>query len=394
MTLDETLDISIQRLSYSTSSIGSVQKPSLFHGKLPNTARRQFILGLALLMVVVFLWTSSNFALFQEGYDKPFLVTYMNTSAFSLYLLLFFWRKKGLSAGSVGFNTESMFTILALNLIANYTPTQIPLSDNDSLPLTIQETAKLALLFCFIWFIANWTVNASLNYTSIASATILSSMSGFFTLGIGHIFLVEVLSLGKVAAVLMSFLGVMMVSISDSSSPGTQKPQPVIDGPPEHTLRPLLGDTLALLSAVFYAFYVILLKVRIRTESRIDMQLFFGFVGLFNILLCWPIGMVLHFTGVEHFELPTTAWVVMAILTNMLVTLSSDYIYVLAMLKTTPLVVTIGLSLTIPLAVIGDFFFGKSTNGQVLIGAALVLVSFIVVGIDNMYAVTGVNDEA
>lgn len=67
----------------------------------------------------------------------------------------------------------------------------------------------------------------------------------------------------------------------------------------------------------------------------------------------------------------------------MAITWSSDYLYVLAMLKTTPLVVTIGLSLTIPLAVVGDFFLSKPTQAQVLFGALLVLVSFVVVGVDD-----------
>jgi solute carrier family 35, member F5 len=65
----------------------------------------------------------------------------------------------------------------------------------------------------------------------------------------------------------------------------------------------------------------------------------------------------------------------------MAITLSSDYLYVLSMLKTTPLVVTVGLSLTIPLAVVGDFFLGKQVRGQVVLGAALVVVSFVAVGI-------------
>lgn len=81
----------------------------------------------------------------------------------------------------------------------------------------------------------------------------------------------------------------------------------------EHSL---LGDSLALLSALFYAVYVILLKVRIRSESRIDMQLFFGFVGLFNIIGCWPIGVLLHLTGVEKFELPTSGRVIVGLLVN------------------------------------------------------------------------------
>lgn len=45
-------------------------------------------------------------------------------------------------------------------------------------PLTVKETAQLAIIFCFFWFVANWTVNASLAFTSVASATVLSSMSG------------------------------------------------------------------------------------------------------------------------------------------------------------------------------------------------------------------------
>lgn len=45
-------------------------------------------------------------------------------------------------------------------------------------PLTTYETAKLASTFCFFWFIANWSINLSLGYTSVASSTILSSTSG------------------------------------------------------------------------------------------------------------------------------------------------------------------------------------------------------------------------
>ena len=65
------------------------------------------------------------------------------------------------------------------------------------------------------------------------------------------------------------------------------------------------------------------------------------------------------------------------------ITLSSDYLYVLAMLKTTPLVVTVGLSLTIPFAVVGDFIRGRPSSAKIIIGALLVLVSFIAIGVDN-----------
>lgn len=50
----------------------------------------------------------------------------------------------------------------------------------DLEPLTTKETAKLASVFCIFWFIANWSVNLSLDFTSVASATILSSTSGAY----------------------------------------------------------------------------------------------------------------------------------------------------------------------------------------------------------------------
>ena len=97
-----------------------------------------------------------------------------------------------------------------------------------------------------------------------------------------------------------SFAGVVLVSLADSSNPLTGKPANLRPLPP----NPLLGDFLALISALFYALYVALLKVRIREENRINMQLFFGFVGLFNVVTLWPLGFVVHFLRVEPFEFP------------------------------------------------------------------------------------------
>lgn len=85
---------------------------------------------------------------------------------------------------------------------------------------------------------------------------------------------------------------------------------------PDHRNRPILGDTLALLSALFYALYVTLLKVRVQDERRLDARLFFGLVGLINILTLWPIGIVFHVLGIERFELPHGRKIIGAILLN------------------------------------------------------------------------------
>lgn len=84
--------------------------------------------------------------------------------------------------------------------------------------LSIRETAEVAAWWSAVWFVANWAVNASLAWTSVASVTILSSTSGkwesmageeertlmdvgFFTLALGRVCGVESLTRTKVFAV-------------------------------------------------------------------------------------------------------------------------------------------------------------------------------------------------
>ncbi|KAG0148597.1 hypothetical protein CROQUDRAFT_41164, partial [Cronartium quercuum f. sp. fusiforme G11] len=237
-------------------------------------------------------------------------------------------------------------------------------------PLSTKETAQLAASFSCLWFAANWTVNAALGYTSVSSTTILSSMSGFFTLGCGVALGVEKFSIGRLSAVGMSVLGVILVSKSDHEMAHA------LDA--KESGKPILGDALALSSAALYALYVLLMKVKVKDESRMDMQLFFGFVGAINLLTFWPMGILLHFTGVEPFVLPGSRKLWLSVFINAMITFVSDYLYMLAMLKTSPLVVTLGLSLTLPVAVLGDLIKGSSFQFTSLVGAALVLSSFVI----------------
>jgi len=50
--------------------------------------------------------------------------------------------------------------------------------EGDTIPLSFWETVEIAFAFCWLWFIANWAANASLNYTTVASSTIIASTSG------------------------------------------------------------------------------------------------------------------------------------------------------------------------------------------------------------------------
>lgn len=134
-----------------------------------------------------------------------------------------------------------------------------------------------------------------------------------------------------------SFIGVILVSLSDHSAgepavPVLPTDAPVSIPPPlserDHIPpSPLFGDALALLAALFFAIYVTLLKVRVGDESRIDMQLLFGLVGLLNIVVCWPVGLVLHLTGAEVFEWPNGGRMWGIILINVRVTPLEWYLW-------------------------------------------------------------------
>lgn len=73
-----------------------------------------------------------------------------------------------------------------------------------------------------------------------------------------------------------SFLGVLLVTHSDSLSSSSTSSSSTFSSLSSVSSHPIFGDALALTSAAFYAVYVILLKVRVVDEERADMQLMLG----------------------------------------------------------------------------------------------------------------------
>ena len=154
-----------------------------------------------------------------------------------------------------------------------------------------------------LWFAANYFVAACLEYTTVASSTILTSTSSIFTLLFGSLIAVEKFTLRKLIGVLASLTGVVLISSVDISGESDENRGSF---PYKSPKQIAIGDTLALASAVLYGLYTVMMKKRVRTEERVNMLLFFGFVGAFNIILLWPGFLILHFTAIETFEIPTT----------------------------------------------------------------------------------------
>ncbi|QLL30755.1 hypothetical protein HG536_0A05700 [Torulaspora globosa] len=350
---------------------------------------KRWSLGLMMLGLVIVLWVVSSFLIsliFEDNsYRKPFFITYVNTAAFTMYLLptaravvAKYWR-----TGQLKIREE-----LRLEEEEAEVGSGLLRKDEDEggvERLSLRETVKLSAEFCVLWFSANFVTNASLAYTSVASQTILSSTSSFFTLFVGALCHVERVSKVKVAGSVVSFVGILLVTRSDStqSRAGQVKPLPgarVEQGASNEPLVTLIGNVLALSGALLYGVYSTLLKRRVKDESRVNMKIFFGCVGLLTLLFLWPSMVVLDYLGWETFEWPSSTRVVVVIVCNCLITFVSDFCWANAMLLTSPLTVTVGLSVTIPFAMFGDVIFKRKPMTLLyLTGAMLILGAFFII---------------
>lgn len=200
--------------------------------------------------------------------------------------------------------------------------------------LGLVQTARLAAQFCMLWFLANYFAIACLQFTTVGSTTILTSTSGVWTLIFGALIRVERFTLRKALGVLASLIGVILISRVDLSSSSPSTPDDAVtpsDGgnDPYSSKTPAeiaLGDAMAALSAIVYGVYTIVMKKQVGDESRVNMQLFFGLVGLFNVFLLWPGFILLHVLDIEKFSLPTENRIWVIILVHPL-SFTSSYVF-------------------------------------------------------------------
>ncbi|KAK6204689.1 uncharacterized protein RJT21DRAFT_10297 [Scheffersomyces amazonensis] len=372
-------------------------------------SRQKWILGLINLAAVVLFWVMSSFLVNSlvedDTYRKPFWITYINTGCFSFYLISYLKFEKlsikqFIEKMKQDYDNRNIRVLKhedEENLVSEYgsndnlaglqTQAESVLQVIDSntyvneQEIGIYETMTLSIQFIVLWFSANLVTNASLSYTSVASQTILSSTSSFFTMIIGYLYSVEKINQNKLVGILLSFTGVLIVTKIDVS-----------DDNPNNKVSNLLvlwGNALALSGALIYGIYTILLKHKItiknsHKERNLNTHLFFGFVGLFCLVFLWPIIIILHFTKVEVFELPPTSQVTYVLLLNAFVTFISDFCWCRAVLLTSPLTVTVGLSMTIPLAMVGDWLLKEFVlNWWYVFGASVVTIGFLIINKDE-----------
>lgn len=380
----------------------------------------RWILGLVYILCVVAIWIAASFVVqtvVDEGVS-PFLITYICNSLFVVYIplveigrfledrygSLLVWRKgkeeilpelgdseevillegshvsaqfDSLGSDSVRGDTQVNNYDAGINLV-EYAAAK---DDNDDLDSkgrwTRTRVAKVSILICPFWFLAQLTFNLSLKYTTVTSNTILSSSSSLFTFLVALVFLGEKFTWLKMWGVLLCMGGTIIVSLGDSKTESSSVAS-----------NPVIGDVLSLVSAGFYAVYITLIRKKFPDEDdeksgSVSMAQFLGFLGLFNLLIFLPVALVLNFSKLEPFSVLSWEQIFLIVGKGLLDNVLSDYLWAKAVILTTTTVATAGLTIQVPLAAVIDIIRGNAPQALDYIGAASVLVGFAGINIPS-----------
>jgi len=244
----------------------------------------------------------------------------------------------------------------------------------SSSKMSIKETFWLGALFCPFWFVMNYLYNMSLSDASLGDATSLTTTSGTFCLILSWIFLGDPIVLTDIVGVAVMMVGTILIFKC-----GERKTCSVYSWSDSGSYA---GDFWAILSAFIYACYGILMKAYVGDGSKTSMSLLFGFIGICSLIFLWPLFIFFGYTHIEPIKMPPTfrLWLILTV--NGLGSIFSDYFMARAIVLTTPLIVNIGLTLTIPATVFIDVVFnGEDKLLLYYIGILCLVIGFMVVNI-------------
>jgi solute carrier family 35 protein F5 len=405
--------------------------------------------GLLFIFLVSVIWSAASvlvqFLYNDHSFDSPFLLTYIGTSLFILFLpsrwiwqrfcgdpsQIIPWQHESNNSSNNHARRSADYESLGLECTATAdeeTRSHFHDSSLPEAPLTagdddddddnhhprhpsekyrwteldhVRAAAKIAP----VWFISNWAYNASLKYTSITSSTVLASTGSLFAFLFALLMKDESFTYLKLVGVLLGMMGSIITGLHDFQSeaddgsdtfnnhtssvvadhlgtPPYQQPQSAVGNDDR-----IWGDILGLISAAGYGSYAVMVRVLCpQDESLMSMQLFLGYVGLCNMVVLSPICLYQLLDSFSRQSASNLTWVVFGflVLKGLFDNVLSDYLWARAVVLTSATVATVGLGLTIPLAFASDWMFeGRPDVLQPasIVGALSVLAAFVLVNV-------------
>ncbi|CAC9893655.1 hypothetical protein D6C98_02344 [Aureobasidium pullulans] len=236
----------------------------------------------------------------------------------------------------------------------------------------------------------SWYVAVDL--TTASDLTAIYNCSAFFAYAFAIPLLGEHFKWNKVFAVGVAIVGVLVVAYGDvSPSKHGSKSGGGAGGPtapePEEASNRALGNLVIGVGSVLYGFYEVLYKkVACPPEGcspgrgMIFANTFGSLIGLFTLTVLWIPIPILHYTGIETFELPRgeAAWMLMiSVLAN--ATFSGSFLVLISL--TSPVLSSVAALLTIFLVAVVDQLLPPPLNqplsGAAVAGGLLIIVAFL-----------------
>jgi len=270
---------------------------------------RKRLLGFVMIFSTVLLWVGSS-ALVQTVFSgdlhfgKPLFVTLLNSATSAVWLL---------------------------PRLANSTLTFDAMS----------SVAKLSATIGLLWLCSAGIFNLSLEYTSVATNTVLSSTTSVFTFLLSLLICKDTFRWSSLSAAILSLLGCSVVACQ---VPKNLEASAVTNS--------TLGDALALTSAGLFALASVLLR-RFAPDD-LDLGSYMGVTGLIALGIAPGLLYVAHIGGLEQFALPTRTTAAALIVNAVFGCTLANYLYNSALLVLSPLVANICLSLSIPVSALMD----------------------------------------
>ncbi|KAF7547274.1 hypothetical protein G7Z17_g7828 [Cylindrodendrum hubeiense] len=370
----------VQRPSFSRRSTMRSRSPRTAAAAESNTTRKKYTYAAFFLVVslIAFCIQTELSAYIQHdlGWDKAYCMMYFTHGSWvvlwPVQLAILRIQKRDLPWPVFWKRHQQLLRTTAM---------MIETQTLDVFRISVQQRARplryivrfTAIITCSLTVAGlSWYIAVSL--TTPSDLTAIYNCSAFFAYVFSVPILKEPLRLDKSVAVLIAIAGVLVVAYGDTKD-GAKSAE---------ASNRFFGNLVIGVGSVLYGLYEVLYK-RFACppegvspgRGMIFANTFGSCIGLFTLTVLWIPLPIIHFLGIEKFELPvaSTCWLILcAVLAN--ATFSGSFLVLISL--TSPVLSSVAALLTIFIVALVDWFItGEPLSFAAIIGGAMIIVAFL-----------------
>ncbi|XP_057368931.1 solute carrier family 35 member F3-like [Daphnia carinata] len=217
-------------------------------------------------------------------------------------------------------------------------------------------------LFCLLWVVTNWMYMYALSVLDATDVMALFATNVSFVYLLSWVVLHDQFVGLRIVAVILCNTGIALLAYMDGI-----------------TRSPTLGGVvLAAAASAGSAVYKVSFKRIFGEATYGQVSFFFSLIGLLNIILLWPVVLLLHFTGLEAITWNRVPWIPLAIAGSL--SLAANLLGNFGPALTYEVFIHLGLVLAIPVSAVLDVNLnGVVFEGMKLAGTIMIVNGFLLV---------------